>query len=883
MKLIIINFFFLDVERSLNFDNGIIYHILSTLNGNSQSKAIKSALYNIFICSMIGFGNMNKENNVNVENYFSIRTEEEKNIKNWMKNFNIGNTCLKKVIEKMIEETQSICKNVKRNFDYSIHSNVIIKLALRLSVFLGRINNDVREEEIIREIFMDNVDEMIYKGNTSPQTNYFSLQKLHHMVYKILRICFETKHLQNVHVIFVPEYIEKSGVRDDEKASVMDDEEKKEIDDKIVNMHLMNVSILNGMSCKQIGEFVSMNFMIGYDYGDIGTYDDMCYMIYDNDNGKWDMVGNINDRHCLQGKDNGATVLLVMNKKNNEEEIMDVGLDIIIGHIHRYALMSMKKGDVVYYMADDSNRWYKGNVEVIGDNSDDKNAYYSIRGHKGVENYIFDVFDAKAANYWKIIPNKLTHWLPLNYFKNGEMDEYEWCKPHFTFISSFIMSGNHPVFAGHIKYNGQDKYHGAFDTVSGFIPYPNIHPGPPFINIESKLSINNFVNQFEGMMNDNYNYNNYNANGRRKHTWAKYTSWKRHTDEKMLHDFLLKDMNNVQMMTYSEKNCDISIYLFARKHLYKIMSMNKHRINFDFIRYGRDHNMDSQCFALIVFKGFEYYSSAINTRFSNVYLKDLNEKSPPFVYALPVVNDNDPQQLYNESIDNTYDRIVGNAFDQSYITHIAALKQINNNNNNNNNNKNKNKNKNNKKKEKVRHYSKQANKQKAKKKKQELAKDWPLAMGLIEEWAKKNKNSLPKDTEKWESVIKTQIMPKLYPSFQGANDLEQLACRAASIDVSKFTDEEEEKQPPKKVKKPQHKKKNKPPQQINNNNNNNNNNNMNRNDNNCDLNDFIPASIRTIDIKGVDDEKVLGIISHGSIFGVPSKGNINGNELMKLF
>eukprot|EP01083_Nonionella_stella_P207882 754800_1 len=145
---------------------------------------------------------------------------------------------------------------------------------------------------------------------------------------------------------------------------------------------------------------------------------------------------------------------------------------------------------------------------------------------------------------------------------------------------------------------------------------------------------------------------------------------------------------------------------------------------------------------------------------------------------------------------------------------------------------------------------------------------------------KKNKNSLPKDTEKWESVIKTQIMPKLYPSFQGANDLEQLACRAASIDVSKFTDEEEEKQPPKKVKKPQHKKKNKPPQQINNNNNNNN---MNRNDNNCDLNDFIPASIRTIDIKGVDDEKVLGIISHGSIFGIPSKGNINGNELMKLF
>ncbi len=194
--------------------------------------------------------------------------------------------------------------------------------------------------------------------------------------------------------------------------------------------------------------------------------------------------------------------IMDMNK-NNEEEIMDVGLDRIIGHIHRYALMSMKQGDQVYYMPDDSNKWYKGTVAVIGDD----NTYYSIRGHKGVENYIFEIFDKNAPTYWKIIPNKLIHWLPLNYFKNGEMDEYEWCKPRFTFISSFIMSGAHPVFAGHIKYNGQQKYHGSFDTVSGFIPYPHIHRGPPFINIESKLSINNFINQFEGMMNDNYNYN----------------------------------------------------------------------------------------------------------------------------------------------------------------------------------------------------------------------------------------------------------------------------------------------------------------------------------------------------------------------------------------
>eukprot|EP01084_Bolivina_argentea_P305075 526989_1 len=69
---------------------------------------------------------------------------------------------------------------------------------------------------------------------------------------------------------------------------------------------------------------------------------------------------------------------------------------------------------------------------------------------------------------------------------------------------------------------------------------------------------------------------------------------------------------------------------------------------------------------------------------------------------------------------------------------------------------------------------------------EQISKNWIYACAVMEEWAKNNTQCIPKDTTQWEEVIKSEIIHKLQPAFNGKNDIEQLAIKAMEIDVSKF-------------------------------------------------------------------------------------------------
>ena len=91
---------------------------------------------------------------------------------------------------------------------------------------------------------------------------------------------------------------------------------------------------------------------------------------------------------------------------------------------------------------------------------------------------------------------------------------------------------------------------------------------------------------------------------------------------------------------------------------------------------------------------------------------------------------------------------------------------------------------------------KESDEQRAKRLKKEIGKDWPGAMEHIEQWARKQPGALPGNVQKWERVLRSEIIKKLYPGFQEKGDIEQLAVRASSIDYkARFAAENVEDEP----------------------------------------------------------------------------------------
>eukprot|EP01083_Nonionella_stella_P003386 9636_1 len=729
----ILYYFFIDAQNSA-VEKAIIKKCI--MENDENAKKLVKMLYHLFVMKML---RVSKGPKVTLADcYEQVKEEHKKVTKEFEEIKTDHDITLKHVIQYIIGQCLSVCKSAKRSsFFMEQHCNVIILFAVKLSTFVPRILNKMRitTQQIISQIFTD-------VEQDSDEQHCAAAHSLQTFMYQKLPNSFNTKTLTNVHVLVLMES-QPSTAFNEEKAEELNDKEGK----NMVHIHLMNVSIVNGMkiqqiqrmihSCLRVRYFTNTAYNAPHKKGDTWHYKTW-------NKSKWKAARSNDSLH--QNKKGDACVLLMTN-----DETMNVHLHTLLAHIHRYALMSLRAGDEVFYFDQDEvgkkrDIWLRGKVTQVAqdkdkqtiqmiaiENNDSKDRMFA--NHSNDTKYLCDVFDARNHCFSTSIPSQLTQWLPVSYYKPRDID-CKWQAPTFRFIASMLTSPISELFRGFIKHRGEDKYRGAINVIAGDIPYPPEQDEfklPPKLEIASEFDFNRFIEQHADKIND------VNPHGHgTKYAWAVYVRW---NDESM-HDLLLADIDKkVHCIEYTNNHKTCTMFLLTAQHIQRISKVKS--INFDFLRHGRDAVCEGNVFILTIFEGnWKHYSSLLPERFGCVYLKDLHQLCPQDrAYPFPEYPIRAKKKKKKD--------------DKQKNKHIPS-------------------------------YSKQQRKQKQKKEAKTLPKDWDKAMRLIKVWAKKNKNSIPRDTAAWESVIKSQIIKDLYPNFKGAQDVEQLAIRAAGIDVEQF-------------------------------------------------------------------------------------------------
>ena len=754
--LSILFYYFVDRKKALNYEKCIITTIFQKCHQMDLKKIRDELKIPKIIRNIIGDLMLCFEENKFDTDIYEYLNEHQNVLIPWFKDTKtqyIDSEGLQtamdlvQLIIKLANKCIIVCriKGIKSAIS-ELHGNVIIGMASKLFHFREKIGKT--------------------KGGSQTKEHFFYYYASHQLkvyIYEILQTQNNsyfntTKNTINVHVIFMQIWLSSTNGRKDENK---EEEEKESEIERIANIHLSNICIPDKMKPKQICEFMVKNLQVRYDHlgvlpykydpNNLVQYESMSYKVWNYKKNKWNKIGH---DHSLN-KNKIATILLI-----SEDEHIETPYHILLSHIHRYSLMSLREHDNVYYYKDDM--WLKGIVKDIHPNTDVQGSHDRSVSIKCIDpksklfskkndddHLVWEIFNPKMPTFANIIPSKLVKWFPSKYLAsgNGKRQKPEnWQEPQFCFISSFAMGMKKQLYVGWIDNinENEQNFHGAIETFSGSTPYP-FHEKivGRKLEIGSKiLSLKNFVKQHFSKMNNNVNV-------REQHSWSRYVRF----DAGCMHSFLVKDLQNVQVIEGSR----FTMYFITAQHIEAMKKMNQ-SINYDILRYCRDSMIEKESFVLTVFEGFDRYSSILTDRFGAVFSENLDKMCPQ-------------NEVYTKC---TY-----------------AYKQ-----------KKKEKKKNKKKKkennamppheEKKREpYSKQKSKNQFKKEKESLVKNWPKAMDVILKWSKKNANSPPTTTAAWENVIKNEIIRDLYPNFQGDGDIERLAIRASEIDFRKFLPAEE--------------------------------------------------------------------------------------------
>ena len=531
---------------------------------SSKIKALQT-IFNHIMLKLLKHDQILQDNNYNnyneskdkIQHYFGYYEEEERKLKQWLTNTKIGDNTLKKCIERLIQKCVKICQgpNGKKKFDAKLHSKVLIQFAKKLINNINSINS-INQQDIIHTIFTDIVSSE-KKENDDGFNKIFALKRLQSLLYQMYPKYFDSnsnKNMRNLHIIFVP----KPNCFDDNKEQEEEEEEAKENEDTI-NIHLMNISIIYGMSVKQIIQFILINLKNKYQkyrddfkYDDIKTANHMICKIWNNKISEWNMIKNIdNYDFCLNnnGNDDKSTTLLISDGNNFDDKLLS--FNKILTYIHRYSLMTLSRNEDIYYY--DDNYWKNGKItEIHKDYKKNEITMIQINNDK----YLFNT---NADDYDTLMPYKLLNWFPSTHFAKQIPS---CCKPKFIFISSFILSPSNPqLFIGNIHYHDQYKFSGVLQNIDGNIPYPfddkiiNIMSKRE-IYIKSKLNLESFIKQNGKFLSDD----NIDCP---LHVWSKFKN------EKQLiqfHQFLTSDLEHVQIV----QNNQCTLYFLTMQHLEKL-------------------------------------------------------------------------------------------------------------------------------------------------------------------------------------------------------------------------------------------------------------------------------------------------------------------------